>query len=141
MAAQAIFTLLRGRTRPAGQPLGLAAFELEKGLADLVLEVEVGAEVKMKNVQSEGRAPIFARVSMVTSMSRALSAHDENLEVFRSAPPLLQDQLEARRSDGAAEGNPMSTMWTPALSIPASSYFCSGVKATPGVCSPSRRVV
>ena len=39
----------------------------------------------------------------------------------------------ARRSEGAAEGKPMSMMWTPASeSMPASSYFCSGVKATPG---------
>ena len=42
----------------------------------------------------------------------------------------------------AADGNPMSMMWTPASeSMPASSYFWSGVKATPGVCSPSRSVV
>ena len=99
----------------------------------------------MKNVQSEGLAPMFFRVSRVTSMSRALDRHiTMTSRSARMRPFFLPSRISssARRSEGAAEGKPMSMMWTPASdSMPASSYFCSGVKATPGVCSPSRRVV
>jgi hypothetical protein len=102
-------------------------------------------DVKMKKVQSDGLAPIFASVSSVTSMSRAFERHMTMISRSgRMRPFFLPARISssARRSEGAAEGNPMSMMWTPASeSRAASSYFCSGVKATPGVCSPSRSVV
>ena len=78
-------------------------------------------------------------------MSRALDRHiTMTSRSARMRPFFLPSRISssARRSEGAAEGKPMSMMWTPASdNMPASSYFCSGVKATPGVCSPSRRVV
>jgi hypothetical protein len=102
-------------------------------------------EVKMKNVQSSGRAPIFSSVCRVTSMSLALDRHITMISRSpRSRPLRLPSRMSsrARRSEGAAEGKPMSMMCTPASeSMPANSYFWSGVKATPGVCSPSRSVV
>ena len=99
----------------------------------------------MKNVQSLARIPICSRVSTVMSMSRAFDRHITMISRSgRMRPFFLPSTISsrARRSDGAADGNPMSMMCMPASeSMPASSYFCSGVKATPGVCSPSRRVV
>ena len=99
----------------------------------------------MKNVQSEGFAPIFCNVSRVTSMSRALDRHITMISRSGRMRPFFfppRISSSARRSEGAAEGKPMSMMWRPASeSMPASSYFWSGVKATPGVCSPSRSVV
>jgi hypothetical protein len=81
----------------------------------------------MKKVQSEGFAPMLRRVSSVTSMSRALDRHITMIS--RSGrmrpfffPPRISSR--ARRSEGAAEGKPMSMMCTPASdSMPASSYF------------------
>ena len=99
----------------------------------------------MKNVQSDGFAPSFSSASRVTSMSRAFERHITVISRSGRMRPLrLPSRISssARRSDGAADGNPMSRMCTPASeSMPASSYFWSGVKATPGVCSPSRSVV
>jgi hypothetical protein len=102
-------------------------------------------EVKMKKVQSAGLAPMRCRVSRVMSMSWALERHITMISRSERRRPLrLPPRISsrARRSEGAAEGKPMSMMCRPASeSRHARSYFCSGVKATPGVCSPSRRVV
>ena len=71
----------------------------------------------MKNVQSPACAPICSRVSMVTSMSRALERHITMISRSgRIRPFFLPSRISssARRSDGAADGKPMSMMCTPA---------------------------
>jgi hypothetical protein len=99
----------------------------------------------MKKLTSLGFAPISRRISTVVSMSFVLERHITTISRSgRRRPWRLPARISsrARRSEGAAEGKPTSSMCRPASeSRHASSYFCSGVKATPGVCSPSRRVV
>ena len=77
--------------------LGLAAFELQEGLADLVLQVEVGARGEDEEADVVGLRPhLLEDVDGDVDVARVGAAHHHDLEV-RAQPALalaLQDQLE-----------------------------------------------